>query len=274
MQMHAGVVGAAREEVRSVWNDELEIHVQVGGSGPPLLFLHAAGGLRWGEFLDRLGEHYTVYAPQLPGTHPSDPHAIDKVDNFADLVLIYEELVRALGIAGAPVIGESFGGMMAADLAAHFPELFSKVVLLAPAGLWLDDHPPTVFELTAAKPEEVPGYLFANPDSDVAKAFFAMPDDPELIPGIVAALVWAQGCSGKFLWPIPDQGTAKRLHRVIAPTLIVFGSEDRVMPAIYGEEYARRIAGSRLEIFEGCGHIPQVEELERTLELVTSFLGD
>jgi len=85
--------------------------------------------------------------------------------------------------------------------------------------------------------------------------------------------VWAQGCSGKFLWPIPDQGTAKRLHRVRAPTLIVFGSEDRVMPAVYGEEYARRIAGSRLEILEGCGHIPHVEELERTLELVTSFLG-
>lgn len=267
-------VGAVSEEVRRVWNDGLEIHVQVGGSGPPLLFLHAAGGLRWGAFQDRLAESYTVYAPQLPGTHPSDPHAIDKVENFADLVLAYEELVRALGIAGAPVIGESFGGMLAADLAAHFPALFSKVVLLAPAGLWLDDHPPAVFELTAAKPEEVPGYLFANPDSEIAQAFFALPEDPELIPGIIAALVWAQGCSGKFLWPIPEQGTAKRLHRVSAPTLIVFGSEDRVMPAVYGEEYARLIPGSRLEIFEGCGHIPQVEELERTLELVGSFLRD
>jgi pimeloyl-ACP methyl ester carboxylesterase len=60
---------------------------------------------------------------------------------------------------------------------------------------------------------------------------------------------------------------------VTAPTLIVFGSEDRVMPAIYGEEYARLIPGRRLEIFEGCGHIPAVEELERTLELVSSFLN-
>jgi len=273
MQMHAEVAGGAREEVRSVWNDELEIHVQVAGSGPPLVFLHAAGGLRWGEFLDRLAESYTVYAPQLPGTHPSDQHAIHKVETFADLLLMYEELVHALGVAGAPVIGESFGGMIAADLSAHFPSLFSKLVLLAPAGLWLDDHPPRVFELTAAKPEEVPAYLFANPDSDVAKAFFALPEDPELIPGIVAALVWAQGCSGKFLWPFPDQGGAKRLHRVTAPTLIVFGSEDRVMPAVYGEEYARRIAGSRLEIIEDCGHIPHVEELERTLELVSSFLS-
>jgi hypothetical protein len=52
-QKHAEVAGGAPQEVRSVWNDELEIHVQVGGSGPPLLFLHAAGGLRWTEFLTR-----------------------------------------------------------------------------------------------------------------------------------------------------------------------------------------------------------------------------
>ena len=272
--MNAEVAGAAREEVRSVWNDTVEIHVQVLGSGPPLLWLHAAGGLRLTEFSDRLAERFTIYAPQLPGTHPSDPHAIHKIENFADLVLMYEELVRALGIAGAPVIGESFGGMMAADLAAHFPGLFSRLVLLAPAGLWREDNPPAVFELMAAAPEKVPAFLFANPDSEIAQAFFALPDDPELIPGLIASLVWAQGCSGKFLWPIPDQGTAKRLHRVSAPTLIVWGSEDRVMPAVHGEEYTRLIAGSRLEVLQGCGHIPQVEELERTFELVTSFLDE
>jgi pimeloyl-ACP methyl ester carboxylesterase len=104
MEMHAEVADGAREEVRSVWNDELEIHVKVAGSGPPLVFLHAAGGLRWGEFLDRLSEQYTIYAPLLPGTHPSDPHAIHKVDTFADLLLMYEELIRALGVVGAPVV--------------------------------------------------------------------------------------------------------------------------------------------------------------------------
>jgi pimeloyl-ACP methyl ester carboxylesterase len=59
---------------------------------------------------------------------------------------------------------------------------------------------------------------------------------------------------------------------VIAPTLIIFGREDRVMPSIYGQEFAERIAGSRLEILERCGHIPAVEQLEPTLELVAEFL--
>ncbi len=263
-----------REEVLSVWNDQLEIHVKVAGTGPPLLFLHSAGGPRWVPFLDRLSAEYTIYAPDLPGTSPADPHAIHKVETFADLLLMYEELVRGLGIAGAVAIGESLGGMMAADLAAHFPSLFSKLVLLSPAGLWRDDAPPRAIELISGPPELAPEYLFFDYQSELAQAFFALPDDPELIPPTIAAIVWAQGCACKFLWPIPDHGLAKRLHRVTAPTLIIFGEQDRVIPSVYGQEFADRIAGSRLEVIERCGHIPHVEQLERTHELVAAFLRE
>jgi len=261
-----------REEVVGVWAEGLEIHVTVAGAGPPLLFLHSAGGPRWTAFNDWLAERHTVYAPELPGTSAGDPRAIDRIDTFADLVLAYEELVGALGIEGAVAVGESFGGMLAADLAAHFPALLSKLVLLAPAGLWLEAQPPRVIELISGPPERAPEYLFFDPSSEIAQEFFRLPDDPEVIPGIIAALVWAQGCSSKFLWPIPDHGLAKRLHRVTAPTLIVFGREDRVMPAVHGEEFARAIAGSRLELIERCGHIPHVEALERTREAVGAFL--
>jgi pimeloyl-ACP methyl ester carboxylesterase len=262
----------AREEVLSVWDHQLEIRVKVAGTGPPLFFLHSAGGPRWMPFLERLSADYTIYAPELPGTSPADPHAIHKVENFADLVLMYEELVRGLGIAGAIAVGESLGGMIAADLAAHFPSLFSKLVLLSPAGLWLDEHPPAVVELTSSPPELAPAYLFFDHESELAQAFFALPDDPELIPATIAAVVWAQGCACKFLWPIPDHGLAKRLHRVTAPTLIIFGQEDRVIPSVYGQEFADRVAGSRVELIERCGHIPHVEALERTYELVSEFL--
>jgi pimeloyl-ACP methyl ester carboxylesterase len=261
-----------REEVVTVWNGELDIHVKVGGSGPPVLFLHAAGGPRWLPFHDRLAEDHTVYAPELPGTSPSDPYAINKIDTFWELVLIYEELVGALGIEGAAAVGESFGGMIAADLAAHFPAIFSKLVLLAPAGLWRDDAPPGWFEMASGGPEAVPGFLFHDPQCEAAQELFAMPEDPELIPTIIAALTWAQGCSGKFLWPIPDHGMARRLHRVSVPTLIIFGRQDRVMQAVYGEEFAKRIAGSRLELIEECGHIPHVEKAAQTLSLIRDFL--
>lgn len=261
------------ERVVPVWDGALEIHVKVAGSGPPLFFAHSAGGPRWLAFNDWLAEHFTVYAPDLPGTSAGDPRAIDKVDTFAELLLIYEELVRALRIEAAVAMGESLGGMIVADLAAHFPTLFSKLVLLAPAGLWLDERPTRVIEAIAGLPEEAPANLFSDPTSEVAQEFFRLPDDPELLPPIIASLVWAQGCASKFLWPIPDQGLARRLHRVTTPTLIVFGRDDRMIPSAYGAEFARRIAGSRLELIEHCGHIPHVEQLERTKELVGEFLG-
>ena len=272
--MHVGAAGVPIEEGVACGTARLEIHVRVAGPGPPLFFVHSAGGPRWLEFNDWLAEDFTVYAPELPGTSPADPHAIHKVETFADLLLMYEELVHGLGIAGAVAIGESLGGMMAADLAAHFPSLFSKLVLLSPAGLWRDDAPPRAIELISGPPERAPEYLFFDYQSELAQAFFALPDDPELIPPIIAAMVWAQGCASKFLWPIPDHGLAKRLHRVTAPTLIIFGREDRVIPSIYGQEFAERIAGSRLELIDSCGHIPHVEQLERTHELVAAFLRE
>ena len=271
MDAHATAV-PMREEVVPVWTDGLEIHVRIAGAGPPLLFVHSAGGPRWTSFNDWLAESHTVYAPDLPGTTPGDPRAIDKVETFADLLLAYEELVQALGIPGAVVVGESLGGMIAVDLAAHFPQLFTKIVLLSPAGLYLEEGPPRVIELMSGPPERAPEYLFFDSTGEIAQAFFRLPDDPDLVPQIIAAAVWAQGCAAKFLWPIPDQGLAKRLHRVTAPTLIVFGREDRVIPSFYGQEFADRIASSRLELIERCGHIPHVEAFGRTRELVAEFL--
>jgi pimeloyl-ACP methyl ester carboxylesterase len=273
--MEAHVEGATvREEVVTVWGGRLDMHVKVAGSGPPLLFVHSAGGPRWIPFLDWLAASHTVYAPDLPGTTAGHPRDIDKVENWPDLVLVYEELVHALGIDGAVAVGESLGGMLVADLAAHFPSLFSKLVLLAPAGLWLDDHPPRAIELISGPPERAPEYLFFDPSSTIAQDFFRLPDDPELVPKIIAAAVWAQGCASKFLWPIPEQGLAKRTHRITAPTLIVFGREDRVIPSVYGQEFADAIAGSRLELIDECGHVPAVERFERTAEIVGAFLNE
>jgi pimeloyl-ACP methyl ester carboxylesterase len=269
MEAHA----ALREEVVTVWDGRLDVHVKIAGSGPPLFFAHSAGGPRWGPFLDWLAESHTVYAPDLPGTTPGKPRMIDNVETFADLVLAYEELIRALGIEGAVGVGESLGGMIVADLAAHFTALFSKLVLLSPAGLWLDGHPPLAVNLIAGRPEQAPEHLFFDASSELAQDFFRMPDDPELIPAIIASLVWAQGCASKFLWPTPDQGLAKRLHRVNVPALIVFGREDRVIPSEHGTEFARMIAGSRLEVIEQCGHVPHVEQLARTQEIVGEFLS-
>lgn len=256
-----------------VWGGELTIRFQVAGSGPPLLYLHPAAGLGpFDPFLTALTESFTIYAPEIPGTTPGDPQAIHKVDDLHDLVLIYEEAIRGLGLSEIPVlVGQSFGGMLAAELAAHFPGLASKLVLLAPLGLWREDAP--VADYMNTPPQELPALLFADPSGPGAQAMFAMPDDPELVVAIQAAFVWALGCTGKFVWPIPDRGLRKRLHRISVPTLTVWGEEDRLNPVAYAEEFGKAIADNTVRVIPGVGHIPQVEASEKTLALVEEFLG-
>jgi pimeloyl-ACP methyl ester carboxylesterase len=256
----------------TVWDGSVTMHFKVAGSGPPAIYLHPAAGLAWDPFLTRMSEHHTVYAPEIPGTSAGDPHAIHRIDDIHDLVLIYEEAIRALDLGEPPIaIGQSFGGMLAAELAAHFPDLFAKIVLLAPIGLWHEDAP--LANWIEAAPTELPAMVFHDPDGPAAKAMFTPPADPEAAIAMQSGLVWALGCTGKFVWPIPEQGLHKRLHRISAPTLIVWGREDRLNPVSYAKELGDRIHGSRVELISDCGHIPQMEKQDQTVDIVEEFLG-
>jgi pimeloyl-ACP methyl ester carboxylesterase len=253
------------------WNDRITLRVRVGGDGPPLVYLHPSAGLAWDPFLDKLAQHYTIYAPEFPGTTPGDPYAIHQLDDLWDTVLVYEQALRGLGLTGVPVVGQSFGGMLAAELAAAYPDLFSQVVLLDPVGLWRDDHP--VANWIAAPPAELPAMLFADPGSDAAQAMLALPEDPDAQADALAQMVWNLGATGKLCWPIPDRGLAKRLHRITAPTLVVWGEDDALISPVYAEEFATRIADSRVELIPKSGHIPQVEQMESTYTAVSAFLS-
>ena len=101
------------------------------------------------------------------------------------------------------------------------------------------------------------------------------PPDLESEAGQTAVIqsTWSLACTGKFIWPIPDRGLRKRLHRITAPTLIVWGHQDRLVPTVYADEFAAAIRGSRVEVLEGAGHLPHREQPARTLAAVTDFLG-
>lgn len=260
------------ERVVDVWDETLKLRFKVAGSGPALVYLHPAAGLAWDEFLDRLSRDYTVYAPEFPGTSPSDPYAIHQVDDLWQVVLMYEEAIRKLNIDSPIVLGQSFGGMLAAELAACFPGLVSRLVLLDPIGLWMDEHP--VANPWTASPSALPAMLFADPDGEAAQAMLAPPEDPEEAIAAGAGMVWALGCTGKIVWPIPDKGLDARLHRVTAPTLVVWGEEDALVPVAYAQEFGRRIAGSTVTTIPGSGHIPQVERTEETYTAVSAFLAE
>src|SRR5271166_4934300 len=201
----------------TVWQKKIASNIKVAGSGPPVVFLHGAGGLMWDEFLDTLAASHTVYAPEHPGTTEGDPDAIAHLDNLWDLVLCYDEVLEALGLRSVPVIGHSFGGMLAAELAAHNPGRVSKLVLMCPIGLWRDDVPiPNWMIVTPAS--DLVKYLLYEPDGPLAKQMFGTPDAEAQI-----RMIWSMACTGKFIWPIPDKGLKKRIHRIQAPTLVLWG---------------------------------------------------
>jgi pimeloyl-ACP methyl ester carboxylesterase len=236
------------------------------------VFFHPLPGLAWQPFLDRLAERHTVYAPELPGTSPGDPQAIGEVRTFWELLLVYQEALHRLGLDRPAALGQSFGGMIAADLAACFPTLFGGLVLLAPIGIWRDDAPIPLVEMVTGPAEEIPRYLFAHPESEAARATMALPEDPERIPAAIAQNTWNIGCAAKFAWPIADHGLHRRLHRISAPTLIVWGRDDALVPVTYADDFGRRITGSRTELIDDCGHVAQVDQPGHTLSLITRFL--
>jgi pimeloyl-ACP methyl ester carboxylesterase len=260
-----------RDRTVEVAGGRLTMRVKVSGSGDPLLYLHSTIGPVWDPFLTHLARRYTVYLPEFPGTSEGDPYAVHAIDELPDLVLAYEELVRALDLGTPVVVGHSFGGMLAAELAAYFPALTDRLVLIAPVGLWRDDAP--VVSWSGASGDQLPKLLFHDPAGPAVKAMLGLPAEPDAIRATVAGRVWSAGCTGKFVWPIPDKGLRRRLHRVAASTLIVWGRQDRMVPVAYAEEFAAAIPGSKVAVLDNCGHVPQYEQFEQAAGVVDGFLS-
>ena len=261
---------AVQEQTVSVWENRISPKVQVAGSGPPVVFLHGAYGLTWDPFLDGLAEHFTVYAPEHPGTTLGDPDGIKPLDNLWDLVLYYDELFAQLGLDNPTVIGHSFGGMVAAEIAACYPQRVGKLVLVSPIGLWRDDVPVKNWMIMPL--EEVVKAVFYDPSGPLAQQMLSVPEDEKEAQDLQIRVTWSLACTGKFIWPIPDKGLKKRIHRIASPTLIIWGTGDKLVPPVYAEEFGSRIAGSRIEMVEQAAHVPQLEQLEHVSGLVRDFI--
>ena len=261
------------EEVRTipVWQGQVHMRVRSKGRGPALVFLHGPWGHTWDPFLDELAETFTVHAPEHPGTSPGRPDDVYTLDGLWDLVLCYDELIRALGLSRAAFVGHSFGAMVACEIAAASPAHVERLVLIDALGLWRDDAPIPNWMLLPHG--DLPRRVFRDPDGEAARRMFAAPEDPEAQVMARVALQWAMGATGKFLWPIPDKGLGKRIHRVHAPTLVVWGKDDGIVPLVYADEFARRIRGARVEAIERAGHAPHLEEPATVARLIREFLN-
>src|SRR5262245_10765228 len=263
-------MAAEPHRTATVWQGRVPFRVQVKGTGPALVFFHGPWGLTWGPFLDALAQSFTGCAPEHPGTTPGAPDGIQHVDNLWDLTLCYDELLDQLGLSEVALAGHSFGAMVACEVAAARPPRVRRLALIDPIGFWRDDAPVINWMLLALA--ELPKHVFADPEGPAARALFAIPDDLEESALARTRLSWAMGATGKFIWPIPDKGLKKRIHRIQAPTLLVWGQEDRLVPLVYAEEFARRLPRTRTEVVKNAGHAPHLERPEATAQLVQAFL--
>ncbi len=261
-------------EVRSLrlWQNNIETEVEIAGEGPPLVYLHGPWGLPPDrDFVARLAQTHKVYAPRHPGTTPSNPDAVHALTGWLDLLVYYGELFDRLQLEAPVLVGHSFGGLVAAELAAASPKSVSRLVLIDPVGLWRDDAPVRNWMLLS-EAERRPA-LFADPKGDAAQRFFATPSEPAGRVDVLAQFIWAQACTGKFVWPIADRGLKRRAHRIGAPTLLVWGENDRLVAADYAQDFAKLIGDARVEMIGAAGHLPHLEQTEAVVDAVHGFLA-
>jgi pimeloyl-ACP methyl ester carboxylesterase len=222
------------------------------GSGPALIFLHGVECYRAEDrFVAALAERYAVTAPVAAG-YADVADAIELRD-VHDLALHYDSLFEALGLDDVLLVGHSFGGMIAAEIAAHVPRRVSRLVLIAPLGLWNEAYP--VADLVARPPPEIAELLWHGAVARPAASATAPQSDTEGLERMVAAMN-GLATFAKFTWPIPDKGLRRRLHRIAAETLIIFGEQDAFVPARYADDFARGIARGRKRLYQGSHMVP------------------
>ena len=259
---------AQPNEIQIQVNDNVSMALLVAGEGEPVIYLHGAGGLFWDPYLDQLSNQFKVYAPFMPGVGNSS--GLETIRDIWGLVLTYYDLFDALQIDAANIVGHSMGGMIGCELAATDPSRVKRLLPIAPAGLFDLDNP--MGDIFAMVPEELAQRIILDSDSEIAKAMFAMPDDMDERVAMVITQISTLNAAAKFLWPLPDKGLKERLYRIKAPTTIIWGQQDGLIPVEYAQVFQEKIPHADLQLIDQASHTVQLEQLGQCLELTIGFL--
>jgi pimeloyl-ACP methyl ester carboxylesterase len=247
------------------------VRVFEGGRGAPLVFLHGAGGfLAENPFLDDLAQRYHVYAPELPGYGESTGEEL--LEDMLDFALHGWDVVAAMGIERPHLVGHSMGGMIAAEMAATAPNDVAKLVLAAAAGLWIPEHPiPDIFTFL---PHEYASILFNDAERGQALLTGGLDfSNMEALADFYIANSRRMATAGKMLFPIPNRRVAKRLYRVTAETLVVWGKQDKLIPPLYAERWAKLVPRAQTVLVDQAGHMVPYEQPAAFVSAVAKFFG-
>lgn len=246
---------------------ETPVRVQLAGpvSGPPLVYLHGSNGACWPPGLQALAKTYRVYVPEHPGF--GETERPEWIETVRDLALYYLDLFDALGLSSVNLVGQSLGGWIAADLASMCSHDLRRLVLVGAAGLLLEGE--RRLDQFALSPEAMVRALYH--DQSLAEKALAEPSTEQQIRlrvrngNMTARLGWSPYMA--------DPSLRGRLRRIRIPTLLVWGTRDRIVPLTHAHAYAASIPHARLALIEGSGHLPAVEQAAEFTRVVGTFLA-
>ena len=249
--------------------NRIELDVVRCGSGRPILVLHGFQTVDpEARFVGLLARHGEVIAPAGPGFgHSPRPKDFDTV---YDLVHLYLEVLDNLPGEKATLVGFSFGGWLAAELAVACSHRIDKLVLVDPVGIKISDREtPDILDIFNRSPDEVRRASWHDPER-FAPDFNAMSDE--------ALTVYARNREALCLYAwhpyMYNPQLPRWLGRIKVPTLLIWGESDRVVTPDYGRAYSRLIPGSRFELIEAAGHHPEIEQPGMFVERVSRFLEE
>ena len=239
------------------------------GNGPKLGFLAGYGGLpRWVPFLDHLAETRTVIVPSLSG-FPGGERGHTVLDTHLDWVLATRLILEQAGLDDADLVGSSVGGSLVAEFAALWPKRVRKIALIAPFGLFDEREPAT--DPWAQRADDVAGLMCADPE--IWKALKAPPEGANSIEWPIEQ-TRANEAAARLLWPLGNTKLDKRLPLIQAPTLLIWGERDRLMPRAYADRFRALIKGeTELRVIEGAGHLAELDQPRAVAEAILAWMA-
>ncbi len=246
----------------------LRVEMIEGGEGRPLLFLHPGIGLDPNApVLTALAAKARLIAPSHPGFGTSE--LAPSMTTVEDLSYFYLDLMDALDLNDALVVGVGFGAWIAAATATKSTARLSHLVLANPIGIKVGDRETRdIVDIFALLEPEFNKLAYSDPSLGVR-------DYKSLPEAEVAATARNRESLARFAWQpyMHDPKLKSRLHRIRIPTLVLWGKQDCIMNEGYGRAFAAAVPGARFELIEKAGHFPHIEQPQRFADRVLAFAG-
>ena len=257
-------------ETRIVAGQQVEILIR--GKGQPILFLHAGHGFEPDDpLVTALSKHYRVYAPSHPGFGASDRP--DYVNSVEDLVFFYLDLIEQLNLRDLIVVGVSFGGWLAAELATRGTGRIAKLVLIDAVGVKFSGRETRdIVDIFSTTIEEIPSLFFNDPATGL-KTFGGLDFQSMTLE---SATRFARNRESILLFgwspTLYNPKLLRRLHRVHVPVLVLWGASDKVVPTSYGKQYAAAFEHGVYREVPAAGHYGYLEKPAEFAAEVIEFI--